>query len=244
MVERDPVAFVHRYTDPRDREIAGFAASQFAYGNVKAMKQFLGRLFDSMGESPYAYLSRGDFSSIDRLYYRFQKGSEIIDLFKTLRRILDDYGSVGEMLQAHWRRDIRETLWNVRERYFPSDSNGLIFFFPKRSPSNPLKRWNLYMRWMVRKDEIDVGIWRFVDKRDLIVPLDTHLYKIGRCLAWTTVRSQSWKAACDITSALREHSPEDPLKYDFFLCHAVGIEGGCTGRKGAACRERCRVYEI
>jgi len=244
MMEKDPVAFVHEYAGARDREIAGFMASQFAYGNIKAMKQFLARLFAEMGESPYAFIKKGKFSSIGRLYYRFQKGEEIIDLFDTLRRIIKDYGSMGAMLEAHYDGDIRKALWEVRERYFGSDSNRLIFFFPKRSSTNPLKRWNLYLRWMVRKDAIDLGIWHFIDKRDLIVPLDTHLYKIGRCLGWTTAQTQSWKAACEITKALKGHSPDDPLKYDFFLCHMVGIEAGCTGSKGPGCEQRCRIYEV
>ncbi|HVN25285.1 MAG TPA: TIGR02757 family protein [Syntrophorhabdales bacterium] len=243
-IEQDPVVFVHKYKKVLDQEIAGFMASQFAYGNIKAMKQFMARLFDAMGESPYAFVRKGDFSSVNRLYYRFQKGEEIIDLFETVRRIINDYGSIGAMFKAEYKGDIREALWSARERYFNQDPDRLIFFFPKRSPTNPLKRWNLYLRWMVRKDAIDIGIWPFIERKDLIIPLDTHLYKIGRCLGWTSSRTQSWKAACDITAALRKHSPADPLKYDFFLCHMVGIEAGCTGSKGKGCAERCRVYEI
>ena len=244
MVGKDPVAFVHRYRDARDREIAGFMASQFAYGNINAMKQFLARLFERMGESPYAFIRGGDFSAFGQLYYRFQKGEEIIDLFNSVRRILEDYGSVGALIEAHYDGDIRQALWRIRDVYFGGNSHRLIFFFPKRSLSNPLKRWNLYLRWMVRMDEIDVGIWPFIDKRNLIVPLDTHLYKIGRCLGWTSTQTQSWKAACEITKALRDHSPEDPLKYDFFLCHMVGIEAGCTGERDASCQERCMIYEV
>jgi uncharacterized protein (TIGR02757 family) len=181
-MERDPVAFVHRYADARDREIAGFVASQFAYGNLKAMKGFLLHLFDAMGAHPHAFITGGDFSSVSRLYYRFQKGEEIVDLFETLQRIVNDHGSIGAMLETVYKGDIREMLWQVRERYFGRDADRLIFFFPKRSSTNPLKRWNLYLRWMVRKDAIDFGIWHFIDRRDLIVPLDTHLYKIGKCV--------------------------------------------------------------
>jgi uncharacterized protein (TIGR02757 family) len=244
MLDKDPVSFVHRYRAARDKEIAGFLASQFAYGNIKAMKQFMARLFDAMGVSPYAFIKKGDFSSVSRLYYRFQKGEEIVDLFEMLRRIVSDYGSMGAMLESDYDGTIREMVWRIRGRCFDGDADRLIFFFPKPSPANPLKRWNLYLRWMVRKDAIDCGIWQFIDRKDLIVPLDTHLYKIGRCLGWTTARTPSWKAACDITAALRVHAPEDPLKYDFFLCHVVGIEAGCTGRREASCEERCRVYEV
>ncbi len=244
MIERDPVMFVHRYAESRDKEIAGFLASQFAYGNIKAMKRFLSDLFDCMGESPHRFLSAGDFSALDRLYYRFHKGREIVDLFNVLRQVVRDYGSIGGMLEAHYDGDIRETLWTVRGHLFGRNKSRLIFFFPKRLPANPLKRWNLYLRWMVRRDEIDAGIWTFIDKRDLVIPLDTHVYKIGRCLGWTGTQTQSWKAAGEITEALKESAPDDPLKYDFFLCHMVGIGAGCTGVRGTACEERCLLYAV
>ncbi len=208
------------------------------------MKAFLAQLFNRMGKGPHGFVTTGDFSVLRPLYYRFQKGKEIIDLFKVLRKILETHGSIGAALQAHYEGDLRQALWNMRKRYLGADPDRLIFFFPKELPSNPLKRWNLYLRWMVRQDAIDAGIWNFMDKRDLVVPLDTHIYKIGRCLRWTARQSQSWAAACDITDALRKTAPDDPLKYDFFLCHAVGIDAGCSGTRQPACRQRCMVYEI
>lgn len=208
------------------------------------MKQFLGELFDRLGRSPYDYVARGDFSALEPLYYRFQKGPEIIDLFRVLKGIVEKHGTVGRLIETHYKGDIRETLWAVRAQLFGDDGGRHIFFFPKRSPSNPLKRWNLYLRWMVRRDAIDIGIWGFIPKSELIIPLDTHLYKIGRCMGWTARRTQSWNAACDITAVLKEAAPADPLKYDFFLCHAVGIDAKCSGTKGVSCRERCVIYEV
>jgi len=105
-----------------------------------------------------------------------------------------------------------------------------------------LKRWNLYFRWMVRKDEVDVGLWDFIDKKNLIIPLDTHLFKIGRCIGWTECKTPTFRAAKEITEALKKFSPEDPLKYDLFLCHRVGIGAECTGRKTAGCRKKCVIY--
>jgi uncharacterized protein (TIGR02757 family) len=208
------------------------------------MKQFLGGLFNRLGTSPYDYVARGDFAALEHLYYRFQKGAEIIDLFMVLNRIVKEYGTIGRLIETHYKGDIRAALWAVRERLFGDDGARHLFFFPKRSPSNPLKRWNLYLRWMVRRDAIDVGIWGFIPKRELIVPLDTHLYKIGRCMGWTDRRTQSWNAACDITAALKEACPDDPLKYDFLLCHVVGMDAKCSGTRGASCSERCVLYEV
>ena len=238
----DPVEFLQRYKENRNIEIAGFLASQFAYGKIDIFKKFLRTLFELMGDNPYEFIKRGKFSALSKLYYRFQKGKDIVLLFHTLKRILDGYGSIGMMLKSLYNEDIRSTLWAVREHFF-GNGNELIFFFPKPSASNPLKRWNLYLRWMVRKDEIDVGLWDFIDKRDLIIPLDTHIFKIGQCLGWTKKRNPSYKAACEITEVLKAISPEDPLKYDFFLCHMVGIGAKCTGKKTLACVERCMLVD-
>ena len=105
-----------------------------------------------------------------------------------------------------------------------------------------MKRWNLLLRWMVRKDEIDVGLWDFIMPENLVVPLDTHIFKIGRCLDWTEKRTPTWRAALDITENLKKYDPLDPLKYDFFLCHRVGIGAGCTGTRTAACRNTCPLF--
>jgi uncharacterized protein (TIGR02757 family) len=232
------VEFVHRYDLAEDKEIVGFLASQFAYGRIDVMKRFLGTLFEIMGPNPEKFTRKGNLAVLDGLYYRFQDSGEITQLLVVLRKILDGYGSMGQFLRAGYEGDIRETLWGLRERLHIK-GNELIFFFPKRLPASPLKRWSLYLRWMVRKDAIDQGLWTFINKRDLVVPLDTHLFKIGRCLQWTKRKSPSWNAAQDITKALKDLSPEDPLKYDFFLCHRVGIGARCGGARTEDCARKC-----
>ena len=191
-----------------------------------------------MGRSPARFVKKGDFASFHGLYYRFQKEEDVADLFRTLKRILDEFGSIGDMVRRFYSGDAREALWSARE-YLLGESDRLTFFFPKRLKSNPLKRWNLYLRWMVRKDEVDLGLWDFIERKDLIIPLDTHIFKIGRCLGWTTARTQSYRAAQEITQALKKFDPEDPLKYDLFLCHVVGIGSGCTGRRSSVCERKC-----
>ncbi|OPY66000.1 MAG: hypothetical protein A4E63_02748 [Syntrophorhabdus sp. PtaU1.Bin050] len=234
----DPVEFLHRYTKIEDAEIAGFLGSQFAYGKIEVFKRFLTGLFETIGPSPSEFITRGDFAVFEGLYYRFQKTKDIIDLFGVLKIIVDRYGGIGRMVQRFYGGDMQTMLWQVRSELLGEDRR-LTFFFPKPSGASPLKRWNLYLRWMVRKDEIDAGLWDFVPKDRLIIPLDTHIFKIGRCFGWTKQGSPSWKAACDITRVLREFSPEDPLKYDFFLCHRVGIGAGCKGTRTPECAKRC-----
>jgi uncharacterized protein (TIGR02757 family) len=244
MAGGDPIMFVREYERPHDIEIAGFLAAQFAYGKIELIQRFLGKLFALMGNSPADYVARGDFTGIGNIYYRLHKGSHIAQLLTVLHTIVRQYGSVGEMIKSHFRGDIREALWLMREELFGEDNNELLFFFPKRSSASALKRWNMYLRWMVRKDEIDFGIWDFIAKSDLVIPLDTHLFKIGRCQGWTAQKGQNWRAAREITNVLKGAAPDDPLKYDFLLCHTIGIGGQCSGVKSPSCMERCMLYEV
>jgi uncharacterized protein (TIGR02757 family) len=237
----DPVEIVGRYTDPMDLEIAGFLSSQFAYGKIEVFKRFLDEVFNRMGEGPRRFVESGDLSVLKGLYYRFQKEQEIIELFTVLRRIVEEFGSIGGMVDWFYRGDARKALWEAR-RYLLGTGDELLFFFPKPLKSSPLKRWMLYFRWMVRKDQIDQGLWNFMDKAQLTIPLDTHIFKIGRCMGWTEAKTPTWKAASEITDALRQYCPEDPLKYDLFLCHRVGIEGGCKGVRSDRCIERCLLH--
>ncbi len=234
--------FIGRYRTKADAEIAGFLGSQFAYGKIEVFKEFLSTVFDIMGPAPSEFIRKGDFGAFDGLYYRFQKSDDIAELFGVLRTILNRYGGIGPMLQLFYGGDIRTMLWRAREELIGGNAK-LTFFFPKPSASSPLKRWNLYLRWMVRKDEIDAGLWGFIPKDRLVVPLDTHIFKIARCLGWTSLRNPSWKAAWEITEALKRYAPEDPLKYDFFLCHKVGIEGGCTGVRTVSCAGKCVLLQ-
>ncbi|MCX5807381.1 MAG: TIGR02757 family protein [Proteobacteria bacterium] len=240
-MNNDPVEFMHRYENVIDKEIAGFLASQFAYGKIDIFKRFLTSIFEHMGINLLTFIKKGDFSGFDGLYYRFQKDKDIIDLFNVLKRIIDEFGSIGNMIRHFYKGNTRETLWKAREHYF-ENNNELTFFFPKPLKSNPLKRWNLYFRWMVRKDEVDSGLWDFIDKKNLIIPLDTHIFKISKCLGWTGCKTPTYRAAKEITEVLKEFSPDDPLKYDLLLCHMVGIKAECTGNKTAECRNKCIVY--
>jgi uncharacterized protein (TIGR02757 family) len=196
-----------------------------------------------MDGSPFSFVTSGDLSSLEALYYRFQKGKDIAHLFKVLRAILHRYGSIGAMIGHHFTCGLREAVWAARAEFIENEKD-LVFFFPKPIFSSPMKRWSLFARWMVRSDDIDFGLWKFMKTDDLVVPLDANIFKIAKCHGWTTQSTQTWKAAVEITQVLKKFCPEDPLKYDFLLCHVVGIKGGCTGMKNPRCKEGCFSYEI
>ena len=103
---------------------------------------------------------------------------------------------------------------------------GVCYFFPRPLAGSACKRLNLFLRWMVRKDEIDLGVWSQVTPARLIVPLDVHVIRLGRCLGLTHYKSPGWKMAAEITASLRAINPEDPVRYDFSLCH-IGMMNAC-----------------
>jgi uncharacterized protein (TIGR02757 family) len=103
---------------------------------------------------------------------------------------------------------------------------GVCYFFPRPSAGSACKRLNLFLRWMIRRDEVDPGGWTRVPRSKLVVPLDTHIIRLGKCLRLTRYGSPGWKMAADITAALRALDPEDPVRFDFSLCH-VGMMGAC-----------------
>jgi uncharacterized protein (TIGR02757 family) len=96
---------------------------------------------------------------------------------------------------------------------------GVAYFFPRASAGSACKRMNLFLRWMVRRDAHDLGIWATVSPARLVVPLDTHVIRVGRCLGLTRYTSPGWRMASDITASLRRLDPDDPVKYDFAMCH-------------------------
>jgi len=223
--------------------MAGYVASQFAYGRVQQIIRFLGILFDRMGQSPHAFVASGDLARLGDLRYRFHAGPEIMRLFTVLRLIVERWGGIGRMIEHYYEGDFRRAVWTARRELIASPRD-LLFFFPKPAPASPFKRWSLYARWMVRKDDIDFGLWRFMRPADLVVPLDANIFKIGRCLGWTDRNTQSWKTALRITEEIKKFCPEDPLRYDFFLCHVVGIGSHCTGARSPECAKGCLLHEI
>ena len=113
---------------------------------------------------------------------------------------------------------------------------GVCYFFPRPSAGSACKRLNLFLRWMIRHDEIDLGVWTRIPPSKLVVPLDTHIIRLGRCLRLTRYQTAGWKMAADITASLRALDPDDPVRFDFSLCHVGHDErlrlrpaaGGCA----------------
>jgi uncharacterized protein (TIGR02757 family) len=244
----DPVHIVRRFTSPDDREIVGFCAAALAFGRVASVLQSIESLLAVMGPHPAQFVRRFDpareRSKLEPLVHRWIGGRDLMALLLVLQRMLAEAGSieaffldgddatsphVGPALDAFSRRALATDMRAAYGRRVPRQ-RGVAYFFPRPSAGSACKRLNLFLRWMVRRDEIDLGVWSKVAPARLIVPLDTHVIRLGRCLKLTRYTSPGWKMALDITDALRAFDPDDPVRFDFALCH-VGMMNACGFQK-------------
>lgn len=250
----DPIEIPHRYKNLRDIEIAGFLASCFAYGKVGLFKPVVEKILAVMGKSPYDFLMHFSLVRQARLFqglrYRFNRTEDIICLIYLLHRLLRKEGSIEGAFMKHYRdedENIGKGLAGLMGEFLATDTAriygtpgkpaGLAQFFPSPEKGSSCKRPNLFLRWMVRDRDIDLGIWTDIPKYKLVMPLDTHIMKISQCLGFTDRKAQDWKTAVEITESLKRFDPADPLKYDFALCHQ-GIAGLCKGlTHNAGCRK-------
>ena len=239
----DPVQIVRRYREPADIEVVGFCAAALAFGRVASVLNTVGTLARILGTHPVNDVRGFDPSApnveLRAMVHRWTRGVDIVALLWILRQMLERSGSiesyfvegddpsavdVSGALDSFSRRalslDLKRAYGRVPQR------PGVCYFFPRPSAGSACKRLNLFLRWMVRRDAIDFGIWTRVPPSRLVVPLDTHVIRLGRCLRLTTYTSPGWKMAASITTSLRRIDPADPVRFDFSLCH-VGMMNAC-----------------
>jgi uncharacterized protein (TIGR02757 family) len=238
----DPIQLVRRFDDPADREVAGFCAAALAFGRVASVLQSIERLLSVMGPSPSAYVRSFEASRQARdlkpIVHRWTKGDDLTALVIILQRMLQKGSIEAFFLEGYDAAapDLSSALDSFSSRALETDLRpaygsrtprpGVAYFFSRPSCGGACKRLNLFLRWMVRSDAVDFGIWKKVPASKLVVPLDTHVIRVGRCLGLTRYTSPGWKMAADITASLRRLDADDPVKYDFSLCH-LGMSNQC-----------------
>lgn len=243
----DPIQIVRRFDRSDDREVVGLIAASLAFGRVSSVLQSIERVLAVMGPRPAAYVRRFEPSrqtaAFASVVHRWTRGSDVAALVWIMRQMIDASGSieqffvegddaaasdVGGAIDRFSERALAFDLKPVYGRVprFSRSRPGVCYFFPQAATGSGCKRMNLFLRWMVRKDALDLGVWTRVSPARLIVPLDTHVIRVGRCLRLTDYTSPGWRMARDITASLRRFDPDDPVKYDFALCH-LGMMNAC-----------------
>jgi len=206
----DPVMIAHKYKD----EYSSLIAALFAYGNVKAILKFLNSVeYENLNEN-------------QNLYYRFQTKKDVHEFFKTVEYMKKNV-SLKELFAKEYKktsnpidgiREIIKTIYKIN----PYRSKGYEFLIGKipshkTKGTSPYKRWNMYLRWMIRDEYPDIGLWNDLEKSSLIIPLDTHTHSVSLKLGLINRKTYDLQAALELTQKLKEFDKNDPLKYDFAL---------------------------
>jgi uncharacterized protein (TIGR02757 family) len=263
--QMDPIELVRPYVASEDREVAGFIAAALAFGQVGVVMQSVRTVLATLGPSPAAavraFEPEREAPAYRRFVHRWIRGADVVALLWLLRQMLEQAGSVEGFFVAGDHEpaaDITAALESFSTRALALDLRraygrvprpaGVAYFFPRPSRGSACKRLNLFLRWMVRRDAVDLGVWTRVSPARLVVPLDTHVIRLGRCLRLTRYSSPGWRMAQEITTSLRALDPIDPVRFDFAICH-LGMMGSCGfGARGGdvqcplrgACRPRPR----
>ncbi|MDI7222507.1 TIGR02757 family protein [Leptospira santarosai] len=271
-LKSDPIEFPHSYSDAQDREISGFISALFSYGNVTSIKEHLKRLFALCGNSPYQFLLKEDLKYVRNKLkpYRFQKPADTYLFLRTiqnkLRKTKDhtleslfsipqegefklsakdqksfaEGGTLRRRILAFQLRFLEESK-RIDEKQ--TESYGYKFLIGQGIKTTSLKRYSMYLRWMVRKEYPDFGIYATISPSELQFPLDIHIQRIASVLRIGSRQTPDWKKAEEITDFFREIFPDDPVRGDFALSR-LGILKKCKSAFDVELCETCKINTI
>ena len=230
LINPDPLHFLYSYHNVKDREIAALVASSLAYGRVAQIMKSVDSVLECIGDEPHRFLRMNDRFEVvpEGFKHRFTTGHDMNILLSNISEVLREYDSLecflGECLK-HSDGDIFCGLDEFSLRMSRGRKAGSFSLVTAPSDGSACKRLFLFLKWLVRCDDVDPGGWTVIEPRDLVVPTDTHMHNIGRQLGFTARKSADLRTAIEITGGFREICPEDPAKYDFVLTR-FGIRAG------------------
>jgi uncharacterized protein (TIGR02757 family) len=255
-VSPDPLEVVLEFEDPRDAEVVAFLGAGLAFGSARGavtnLRALLARLPSAPAESAVAWDHSRDRARLANWRHRWLGPEEASLALAVLGRVLREHGSVEAFFAAGDPGPadgdpIGAALSSFAARGLalapPHRSRHLRYFFAGPATGGASKRLCLFLRWMCRMDGVDPGTWRCVDPSRLVVPLDTHVARIARYVGLLRRRTADWKAALEVTAALRAMDAADPVRYDYALCR-LGILGTCPRRRQARKCGECPLFEV
>ena len=231
-VNPDPLLFLYNYPEKKNREIAGFIGACLAYGRVESIMETVAGILDKLGTAPFDYLmtrTKNDMANDFKGFrYRFASDVNLVNLLWGIRDVLKRFSSLENCFCAGMSPENKTVIPGLVffvEQIRKNKEIGHLLADPQKKSA--CKRSLLFLRWMVRRDGVDPGGWEKINPSLLIVPLDTHMHKIGRMLEFTKRKSQDMKTALEITKGFKRILKQDPVKYDFCLTR-FGIRKGLS----------------
>jgi uncharacterized protein (TIGR02757 family) len=249
-IESDPILFPHRFQVKEDQELVGLISALFSYGNVKAIQTHLNSLLNLFGDSPFKNFLEFDFKKSKHLMnkYRFQTKD---DISQFLIRIQEIYRKDRSIELYFVSDNLQDGILNFQNYFFQnisSRTNGLNFLIGRENPQSGYKRWRMFLRWMVRDQFPDFGIWKQIRTDHLEYPIDTHIQKISKILGIRKRNTTDYKLSLEITEYFKHIFPNDPLIMDFPLtrlgimkiCKMKKIESICSN---CELKSFCKIYQ-
>jgi uncharacterized protein (TIGR02757 family) len=244
-IQTDPIQFPHRYHSKKDREVVGLISALFAYGNVVAIHKHLESLLSILGDHPFEELRSSNFKNSKSIMnkYRFQTQEDIFIFLCRLQEIYQENESIESFFVSdHLQKGIlnfqRYFFSNIRER-----TNGLNFLIGKEQNHSGYKRWRMFLRWMVREEFPDLGLWKRIQPSQLEFPVDTHIQKLSLILGIRKRKTTDHKLSLEITDYFKKIFPSDPLIMDFPLTR-LGITKICKMKKVDSICSRCELRKV
>lgn len=236
----DPLEFLHKYNKQEDIEAVGLIASGLAYGRVCQILKSVSKVLNELGETPSSFIKTSSRNNLKKIFYgfkhRFTTDIELVDFLCSIKDILIEFKTVekafvSSILKTYLCKNLEEFNKILKKDYlfFQSKYKEVLINFYRifnlqksslladPSKNSACKRLNLFLKWMIRKDEIDLGLWKNISPEILLIPLDTHMYQFAKSKKFTTRKNADFTTALEITKSFKKISPSDPTKYDFSI---------------------------
>ncbi|MBM4147819.1 MAG: TIGR02757 family protein [Lentisphaerae bacterium] len=233
-VSPDPLQFLYNYKEPADREVVGLVAASLAYGRVAQILRSVDNALTRLDGKPHLTLISSSPRELERraagFRHRFTSDSDLASLFKGIRSVLLAHGSLKSCFLAGLAEKDK-TVIPALERFRARFDCPAAHVLPSAAGAG--KRLHLFLRWMVRHDDVDPGGWEEAGAHRLLIPLDTHMSQFGREFHLTRMKTSGRKMAEQITDGFRAIRPDDPVRYDFVITR-FGIRSDMNQSERAA----------
>ena len=230
-IKDDPILIPHSFTKKEDIEISGFITSVISWGTRKSIINSAKRIVEFMDNSPYDFIlnhTDRDLYKEKESIHRTFNSTDLNYFIVSLKRIYKDYNGLEDILSNNSNgNDLQKRISTFKEIFFSLDHPARTRkHLPSPIDGSSAKRFNMFLRWMVRDDEnVDFGIWKKISKSGLSCPLDVHTGRVGRKLGLIKRKQNDIKTSIELDNKLRSFDKNDPVKYDFSLFGLGMYEG-------------------
>ncbi len=224
-IETDPIQIPHSFSEKENIEISGFLAATIAWGRRDMIIKNSWKMINILDNNPFDFIINAndkDFENITKFVHRTFQHVDFIFFLKSLQNIYKNKGGLEKVFWQGYQpeKSIKNAIINFRQEFFsipyPQRTTKHIANVSKNSAA---KRINLFLMWLIRKDNVGVhfGLWNKFNTADLMLPLDVHTANMSRALNLLTRPQNDWKAVVELTNNLKKYDPKDPTKYDFAI---------------------------